>query len=538
MTNALWRSRGMEKTQRAVLNSLAEGVLITDKDGKFLFFNQVAERILGIGSKNVSPAEWTSVYGCYYPDKITPYPPDQLPLTQAMRGKAITSELMFIKNQERPKGVYISVSASPLRGADGLIYGGTAILRDVTEGIENEEQLKKLSNAVEQTADSVVLTNRQGVIEYVNPAFEKTTGYTREEAIGQTPRMLKSGMHDELFYRQLWSEILDGNSYRGTIINRKKDGALYWSEQTITPIKDKNGNITNFVTVMKDITELKEKHEQDARLNVAREIQQRLLKPDILVPGFDIAGATFPAVETSGDYFDFVPLSDGCIGIVVADALGHGIGAALIMAQTRAYVRAFAKTESEPGVILNLLNQELSGDLGDDHYVTLILVRLDPRRNILDYASAGHVPAYLLNGSGKVDHVMESTGIPLGINHDWTFQKSEPIKLAPENVLVFFSDGIIELFHHGKIEFWVDRALDVIAHHRLASSKQILENLYQEVHHLSEGRPQLDDMTCIICKVVSPQNLPNDEEWERGLLSVSGPPGLKRAGTEERFLGM
>jgi sigma-B regulation protein RsbU (phosphoserine phosphatase) len=382
------------------------------------------------------------------------------------------------------------------------------------------------------------LTNRQGVIEYVNPAFEKTTGYTREEAIGQTPRMLKSSMHDELFYRQLWSEILDGNSYRGTIINRKKDGALYWSEQTITPIKDKNGNITNFVTVMKDITELKEKHEQDARLRVAREIQQRLLKPDILVPGFDIAGATFPAVETSGDYFDFVPLSDGCIGIVVADALGHGIGAALIMAQTRAYLRAFAKTESEPGVILNLLNQELSGDLGDDHYVTLILVRLDPRRNILDYASAGHVPAYLLNGSGKVDHVMESTGIPLGINHEWTFQKSEPIKLAPENVLVFFSDGIIELFHHGKIEFWVDSALDVIAHHRLASSKQILENLYQEVHHLSEGRPQLDDMTCIICKVVSPQSLPSHEESERGLLSVSGPPGLKRAGKEERFSGM
>jgi serine phosphatase RsbU (regulator of sigma subunit) len=82
------------------------------------------------------------------------------------------------------------------------------------------------------------------------------------------------------------------------------------------------------------------------------------------------------------------------------------------MAQTRAYLRAFARTESDPEVILNLLNQELSGDLSDDRYVTLILVRLDPRRNILDYASTGHVPAYLLNSSGKVDQVMERPVFP------------------------------------------------------------------------------------------------------------------------------
>lgn len=511
MINALWRSREGERTIRALLNSLADGILITDQDGKFLFFNQVAERILGIGAKNIPLAEWTSVYGCYYPDKTTPYPPDQLPLAQAMRGKAITSELLFIRNPERSEGVYISISASPLRDTDGSIYGGTAIFRDVTESKHNEEQLKKLANAVEQTADSVVLTNKAGVIEYVNPAFEKIAGYAREEALGQTLRILRSGMQDRSFYKKLWRTILNGNSYKGTIINRKKDGGLFWSEQTITPIKDKKGNIANFVTVMKDITELKGKREQDARLKVAREIQQRLLRPDISVPGFDIAGATYPAVETSGDYFDFVPLSDGCIGIVVGDALGHGIGAALIMAQTRAYLRAFAKTESDPGLLLNLLNKELSDDLGDDCNVTLILARLDPRRNVLDYASAGHVPAYLLNSSGKVDKVMESTGIPLGIDYNWTFPKSEPIKLTPEKVLAFFSDGMLEQSHRGKIELSADRVLDVIAHHRLASSHQILENLYREVRHISKGQPQLDDMTCIICKVASSQSPPSAE---------------------------
>lgn len=167
------RLREREKTQRTILNSLADGVLIADRGGKFLFFNQVAEKILGIGSKDVSPKEWMSAYGCYCPDKTTPYPPEQLPLAQAIQGKASTDKLIFIKNPQRPEGVYIRVSASPLRGTDGSVYGGTAILRDVTERKLNEEQLKKLSNAVEQTADSIVLTNKKGFIEYVNPAFEK-----------------------------------------------------------------------------------------------------------------------------------------------------------------------------------------------------------------------------------------------------------------------------------------------------------------------------------------------------------------------------
>jgi sigma-B regulation protein RsbU (phosphoserine phosphatase) len=512
--NNLWPSRERERQLQATLDVLAEGVIISDEYGKFLFFNQVAQKILGIGLKDVSPAEWTSVYGCYYPDKVTPYTAEQLPLARAIRGNKVTNELIFIRNPGRPQGAYIDVSANPLRDADSSVRGGTVIFRDVTRAKQNEERLRKLSSAVEQTADSIVITNKQGSIEYVNPAFEKTTGYGSLEVMGRTPRILKSGMHDRSFYRELWAKILSGSSYRGTIVNRKKGGQLYWSEQTITPLKDKDGNITNFVTVMKDITELKEKREQEARLKVAREIQQRLLSPRISVPGFDIAGATHPAVETAGDYFDFISFSDGSIGIVVGDAVGHGIGAALIMAETRAYLRAFAKSESDPGEILSLLNRELAVDLGGVHFVTLILARLDPRRNVLDYASAGHVPAYLLNSSGRVDHVMESIDIPLGIRRDWLFHTSEPIKLAPENILVFFSDGLLELFPLGKFEFWIDRALDVIARHRLASSHQILENLYKEVRQLAGGQPDADDMTCIICKVESSQSLPSDEGSE------------------------
>lgn len=115
--------------------------------------------------------------------------------------------------------------------------------------------LAKLSSAVEQTADHVIITDRNGIIEYVNPAFEAATGYTRQEAIGQTPRILKSDQHDDGFYLRLWATILSGQTFRAEFTNRKKDGSLYYEAKTITPIRDGNGHITHFVSTGRDITE-------------------------------------------------------------------------------------------------------------------------------------------------------------------------------------------------------------------------------------------------------------------------------------------
>jgi sigma-B regulation protein RsbU (phosphoserine phosphatase) len=372
---------------------------------------------------------------------------------------------------------------------------------DITDYKITEGNLRKLSNAVEQTADSVVITNKKGIIEYVNPAFVETTGYSQDEALGQTLRILKSGKHDKAFYKKLWKTILSGNTYHGTIINKKKNDEPYWSHQTITPMKNENGKITNFVTVLKDISELKERQEQEFRLKIASEVQQRLYKSKISVPGFDIAGKTYSAIETGGDYFDFILLKDGSIGIVIGDVCGHGIGAAMIMVQTRAYLRALAKLEIDPGVILTQLNQELADDLDDAHYVTLILARLDPKQNLLEYVSAGHIPAYLLKNSGEKNEILESTGIPLGFIKDYTYNKSNPIKLAPGNILAFITDGIVEARLYDETEFGYDRILEVIKSYRQATAKQIIEQIYQATRSFVKNQVQEDDVTSIICKV-------------------------------------
>jgi diguanylate cyclase (GGDEF)-like protein/PAS domain S-box-containing protein len=129
-----------------------------------------------------------------------------------------------------------------------------------------EEMLRKLSLVVEQAADSVVITDPGGRIEYVNPAFERLTGYTRAEAVGRKPSILKSGQHGQAFYQALWQTVLKGEIFRGTLINRKKNGELFYEEKVITPLKDEQGRVTHFVSTGRNITERVKAEEARAQL--------------------------------------------------------------------------------------------------------------------------------------------------------------------------------------------------------------------------------------------------------------------------------
>jgi PAS domain S-box-containing protein len=118
-----------------------------------------------------------------------------------------------------------------------------------------EESVRKLSRAVEQSADTVIVTDRHGTIEYVNPAFEVLTGYQREEVCGKTPRLLKSGEQGPEIYQEMWKSILAGYVYRGILVNRKKNGELYYVEESICPVRDAAGRVTHFIANGRDLTE-------------------------------------------------------------------------------------------------------------------------------------------------------------------------------------------------------------------------------------------------------------------------------------------
>src|SRR5439155_3911078 len=188
---------------------------------------------------------------------------------------------------------------------------------------------------------------------------------------------------------------------------------------------------------------------QSARLReeirLARKIQQKLFPAAPLPPaGFDISGASYPAEATGGDYFDYIPMRDGGLGVVIGDVSGHGFGPALLMAELRAYLRAFLLTRTDVGEIIGLLNHALANDAPEGHFATVLLARLDPGTGSVVYSSAGHVPGYILSPTGEVKADLKATGIPLAILPDASFPAAPAPAPGPGELLLLLTDGIAE----------------------------------------------------------------------------------------------
>jgi diguanylate cyclase (GGDEF)-like protein/PAS domain S-box-containing protein len=154
-------------------------------------------------------------------------------------------EIRFVKEQ----GIVYDNNTGTPQQMIGTVH-------DITDQKRTEARMLKLSQALEQTADMVVITSNKGNIEYVNPAFCENTGYTKEEVIGRNPNILKSGKHDNTVYEKLWQTILAGKTYSNVLVNRRKDGSTYYEEKTITPLKNEKGEVTNYISTGKDITEM------------------------------------------------------------------------------------------------------------------------------------------------------------------------------------------------------------------------------------------------------------------------------------------
>jgi PAS domain S-box-containing protein len=517
---------------RSILDYLPEGVIIAAADGHIVEFNSAAKEILGVPLYDIPPADWAAAYGCYQVDTDTPLPPEAFPLVRAIHGEATDEELIYIRNPIRPAGMWILAAGKPLRGPSGEIVGGIILFRDATEQMRAAEQMQlenlgsagnegpgsrqsldaltayfekyrqsyaRFASVVMGTADGIVITDPSGTIEFVNPGFETTTGYSWEEAIGRNPRILQSGHHDREFYEHMWGQITRGRHFRGTILNRRKDGKLFWSEQTISPVRDAEGDIVQYVSVLKDITELRAKHAQDIQLQIANRVQQGLYPPPVSVPGFDIHGAVTPADEAGGDYYDII-VADDYVWIVIGDVSGHGLGAALIMASTRAFVRSFLKASTNLGEVMFNVNRELLAEVHDDFFVALCLVRLRMSDRSMVYANAGHFPGYVINADGKVAFELRNTGMPLGIEAEVEIGCSEELDLAPGSLGVFFTDGILEAVDSDEREFGIERALELVRVRRAESAQRIAVQVLDSVKSFVGNQPQSDDLTCLIFK--------------------------------------
>ncbi len=232
----------------------------------------------------------------------------------------------------------------------------------------------------------------------------------------------------------------------------------------------------------------------------AQEIQQRLFPtaaPNL--PGYDLAGALRPARATAGDYFDYFPMRGGSLGIVLGDVSSHGVGPALLMAETRACLRTLAQTYDDVGEILTHTNRTLADDTSDFHFVTLTLARLDPPARSLVYAAAGQ-RGYLLDPAGDF-RPLESTSPPLGIDPHLVVPCAEEIRLGPGQILALFTDGVTEAEAADQTRFGAQRALEVVRRSAAMPSHEIVKQLFAAIEGFVDGRPLRDDVTVVILKV-------------------------------------
>jgi serine phosphatase RsbU (regulator of sigma subunit) len=246
-------------------------------------------------------------------------------------------------------------------------------------------------------------------------------------------------------------------------------------------------------------TALKQKLERD--LSFAQQIQKDYLPQTTpKLAGYNIAGWNLPAEQTGGDAYDFFAISPQRIGLFIADASGHGIGPALVVAECRALVRALASTTTDLRQVILGTNSVLCEDLGNGRFVTACLAVLDNEAGTIECMSAGQAPSFhYISVEDRFVNIFANT-LPMGIVADPPMEASKPIPFAAGDLLILITDGCYEWRRPDSEQFGVDRLLDVIRRYRERSCDEIIRRLQAAVLDFSEGSEQSDDLTVIILK--------------------------------------
>ena len=243
---------------RALFESIYDGVLLFSYDNTIINANQQFAGIVGYTIDELIGMPTSQLV----PPDERHNPDDQRP--RLLRGERVAA---YRRTGVRKDGtlLYADIGSAAVFCPDGSFSHFISVVHDVTPSVRLEARLSMLSLAVEQTPASVVITDTHGIICYVNPAFVHVTGYASSEAVGATPRILKSGLVPASVYDDMWRTITGGNVWSGELCNRRKNGELYWDLGTVSPLRDAHGAITHYVSVKEDITARKRNEEELAR---------------------------------------------------------------------------------------------------------------------------------------------------------------------------------------------------------------------------------------------------------------------------------
>jgi two-component system cell cycle sensor histidine kinase/response regulator CckA len=246
--------RASEQQLQAVLDGTTALVYVKDTEGRYLLVNRRFEERFGVSRDRMGGTtddDW-------FPKELADsYRANDRLVLETRVPLQIEEDTL----EDDGPHTYLSVKV-PLLDARGMPEAVCGISTDITERKRGEEERARLGLAVEQSPSSILMTDPQGIVFFVNPAFETLSGYPRHEILGQNPRILKSGKHSALFYRELWATLTRGETWRGRMVNRRKDGSLFEAESTVSPVLNGDGMVIAYVAAMRDVTSERQMEEQ------------------------------------------------------------------------------------------------------------------------------------------------------------------------------------------------------------------------------------------------------------------------------------
>ena len=487
-----------DRIHKAVFDSAAEGLLVVDEHGDLQMVNRAGRSLFAMPEGDYLSGMWDRGSILLKRDSLQRYQPGERPLDRALRGEAVDLEIFQVRTAKHPEGRWLSCSAHPIGLENSAGRGAIMVARDITTLMDAQDHLQqseqRLRSLVEKMPAIVWTTDQSLVFQSSQGSALKGLGLAPDELVGKTMFDLFDTRDKNFKPIAHQLRALEGHS---------ANYEFEWNERSYTvsvePITDPAQRITGSIGIALDVT-------RDAaiqrQIHAARQVQQQLFPASPpMVHGYDFGGGTFPAAIAAGDYFDYMEICDGTLGLVVGDVSGHGIGPALLMADTRAYLRVLAHGESQLETILERANSLLYHDTEADKFVTLFLGKLDPARQRFRYASAGHATAFVLDANGEVRDRLESTTTPLGLFRDLQMSPSMPVTLANGELLLVLTDGVTDASPDEMEFFGEKRALDVVRQHRNESAQEIVESLHDAVRDFLGGQDQNDDVTALILKV-------------------------------------
>ncbi|MCH5377578.1 MAG: PAS domain S-box protein, partial [Planctomycetes bacterium] len=485
---------------RQILDNTSAVIYVKDTNGRYLLINRQFEELFHVRQDHVVGKTDFDIF-----------PREMAEAFRANDRRVLETGEMLKVTEVAPHDdgphSYSSVKF-PLQDSNANVYAVAGISMDITDRVRAEQEVQhvqqRLELIVNSIDDGIFGLDLEGKTTFLNPAAQKMLGWTAADVIGQShlvkmPQTQRDGTAVEDAANPIQATLSSGTVHHADDkMFGRRDGSRFPVEYHSTPLEEE-GQLMGAVVTFHDTTERQRRLQAEQELQAARRVQQHLYpKSPPELPGFDLAGSVFPATEACGDYFDFISLPNDRLALVVGDVAGHGLGPALQMVQTRAYLRAMLMGGRPPAEAIRELNTLLIEDTPHEAFVTLFLAVLDARQRGFVYVGAGH-EARLLRANGMVEE-LTSTGLVLGVLPGAPLQRVGPQGMASGDILLILTDGVLEAYSPERELFGWQRTLDVVRENRHRPATEIVDSLHAATRAFSAGRPQTDDVTILLAK--------------------------------------